>query len=55
MAGWDPYDLHDLGQQHMFPGLDLYYADPAQAHTMAGEELDALLRGTIVNRTKTCW
>ena len=24
----------------MFPGFDLYYADPAQALTTAGEELD---------------
>ena len=24
----------------MFPGLDLYYADPAQPLTAAGEELD---------------
>ena len=28
--------------QHMFPGLDLYYADPAQPLTAAGEELDDL-------------
>ena len=27
---------------HMFPGLDLYYADPAQPLTRAGEELDYL-------------
>ena len=26
----------------MFPGLDLYYADPAQPLTTAGEELDDL-------------
>ena len=26
----------------MFPGLDLYYADPAQPLTTAGEELDYL-------------
>ena len=26
----------------MFPGLDLYYADPAQPLTTAGEELDEL-------------
>ena len=26
----------------MFPGLDLYYADPAQTLTTAGEELDYL-------------
>ena len=26
----------------MFPGLDLYYADPAQPLTAAGEELDDL-------------
>ena len=25
---------------HMFPGLDLYYADPAQPLATAGEELD---------------
>ena len=26
----------------MFPGLDLYYTDPAQPLTTAGEELDGL-------------
>ena len=26
----------------MFPGLDLYYADPAQRLTTAGDELDDL-------------
>ena len=26
----------------MFPGLDLYYTDPAQPFTTAGEELDDL-------------
>ena len=25
---------------HVFPGLDLYYADPAQPLTKPGEELD---------------
>ena len=25
---------------HMFPGLDLYYADPAQPLTTVDEELD---------------
>ena len=28
--------------QHMFPGFDLYYADPAQPLTTAGEELHDL-------------
>ena len=28
--------------QHVFPGLDLYYADTAQPLTTAGEELDDL-------------
>ena len=28
--------------KHTFPGLDLYYADPAQPLTTAGEELDYL-------------
>ena len=28
--------------QHMFPGLDMYYADPAQHLTTAGEELGDL-------------
>ena len=39
VVGWDPYDLHDL-LQHMLSGLDLYYADPGQPLTTAGEELD---------------
>ena len=29
----------------MFPGLDLYYADPAQPLTAASEELDDLDHG----------
>ena len=29
--------------QHMIPGLNLYFADPAQPLTTAGEELDYLL------------
>ena len=29
---------------HMFPGLGLYYADPAHPLTTAGEELDDLDR-----------
>ena len=37
VAGWEPYNLHD---KPMSPGLDLYYADPAQPLTTAGEELD---------------
>ena len=28
--------------EHMFPGLDPYYAGPAQPLTTAGEELDDL-------------
>ena len=38
----------------MFSGLDLYYiwTDAAQPLTTEGEELDDLLRETIVNRTK---
>ena len=28
--------------EHMFPELDLYYADPAQPLVTAGEELDDL-------------
>ena len=39
VAGWDPYHLHDLAH---VPGLDLYYADPAQPRTTAGQELDDL-------------
>ena len=40
---WDPHNLHDLQQQHMFPGLDisvLLYRDLAQlSFSPAGEEL----------------
>ena len=38
----------------MFPGLDLYYADPAQPLTTAGKELDdldELLLSTAPSRT----
>ena len=40
VAGWEAYNLHDLG--HVSCGLDLYYADPAQPLTAAGGELDYL-------------
>ena len=39
VAWWDPYNLRDLAR---IPRLDLYYADPAQPLTTAGEELDDL-------------
>ena len=35
VSGWEPYDLYDL-RYHMFPGLDLYYSDPAEPLTAAG-------------------
>ena len=31
-GGWEPCSMHDL-LLHTFPGLDLYYADPAQPLT----------------------
>ena len=41
VAGWDPYIVCLI--LHMFPGLDLYYADFfAQPLTTAREELDDL-------------
>ena len=40
VAGWEPYKICMIW--HMFPGLDLYNADPAQPLTTAGEELDYL-------------
>ena len=35
VARWQPYNLHDL-QQDRYPGLDLYYTDPAQHVITAG-------------------
>ena len=40
VAGWEPYKICMIW--HMFPGLDLYNADPAQPLTTAGEEQDDL-------------
>ena len=37
---WDPYHLQRSG--HVFPGLDLYHADPAQPVITTGKELDDL-------------
>ena len=41
VAGWEPYNPHDL-LGHAFRGLDLYYADPTPPLTKAGGELDDL-------------
>ena len=37
IAGWETYNLHDSAR---VSGSDLYFADPTQSLTTAGEELD---------------
>ena len=37
LAGWEPYDLHDLSQRKFPTELDLYHADPAQPLKTGGE------------------
>ena len=44
----DLHDLHNL--PHVFPGLDLYYADPAKPLTTAREVLDDLLKIIVCPR-----
>ena len=39
----------------MFPGLDLYYADPAKPLTTAGEELDYLDYDLSVDDLSEAW
>ena len=34
---WDPTNLQDLAR--VSPGLDMYYTDPAQSLTTAGDKL----------------
>ena len=41
VAGWEPYNLHDLG--HASYRLDLYYTDPAQHIVAGGYNLDDLV------------
>ena len=38
VAGWDPLVIRMIW--HIFPGLDLFHADPAQPLTTVGQELD---------------
>ena len=40
VVGWEQHILYDL--QHIVPGLDLYYTDPAQHLITAGQDLDDL-------------
>ena len=40
VAGWEPYNLHDLGRVSWVGSVP--YTDPAQSLATAGEELDYL-------------
>ena len=54
-------DLLCLLQVHMLPGLDLYYTDPAQTPTTAGEKMPAMVwivlcqRCEFVPHTTRCY
>ena len=36
VAGWEPYDLHELAHDVIIPRLDPYYTDPSQKTTTTG-------------------
>ena len=42
VAGWEPNKTCHGSIEHMFPGVDLYCADPAQPLTTAGEKTSLL-------------
>ena len=42
VAGWKPYNLHDL--EHMFPGREMCSTDPSRDPIMACEDPDDLDR-----------
>ena len=45
VAGWEPYNMHNLGHTYFlgwFCTIHTDYADPAQPLTTAGEELQMI-------------